>query len=462
MPNFESGKPLHCLELVTGKNLTGTVLLAEERIRTEIYSFQDHFHIQGEKPVFVQTETNDIVSLHSNITTIPGTRSRFGEPQRTTYRQEIASNIAIVGHDAWEAKDCVKRVIFRVRHTRDLMHHRAKVDALGRSKYPKEENFNLFGDTVEGMTLRARYAATYGMDFDAPTDFWPSFEIEFDEPQGIEEYIRHVLTYVQFLSFCFGIKLKPSEISIDRLSSADMMAALEKQAYPGHHAVHYVWPEAEFDKEDLWVGGSPVRAWDDGELTSLRACLAGWTKRVSLWKKAYTLMVMSFGLRRSFSSERLISACRWLEEIPIAKAQPALSDDAIAALSAIAGAKAVELGLGQSLRDRIAGSIRRLKAETSEQHFSRLLAMVEDKFGPGILPGDAVGHLKRAISLRGKSAHGHFNPDSDSEFRAFVKATRAVEALCYLLTALGLPINEAGIKRLRDHPLIRDYRMSYD
>ncbi|WP_061027315.1 hypothetical protein [Bradyrhizobium sp. CCH5-F6] len=200
MPNFESGKPLHCLELVTGKNLTGTVLLAEERIRTEIYSFQDHFHIQGEKPVFVQTETNDIVSLHSNITTIPGTRSRFGEPQRTTYRQEIASNIAIVGHDAWEAKDCVKRVSFRVRHTRDLMHHRAKVDALGRSKYPKEENFNLFGDTVEGMTLRARYAATYGMDFDAPTDFWPSFEIEFDEPQGIEEYIRHVLTYVQFRS----------------------------------------------------------------------------------------------------------------------------------------------------------------------------------------------------------------------------------------------------------------------
>lgn len=355
------------------------------------------------------------------------------------------------------AKDCVKRVSFRVRHTRDLMHHRAKVDALGRSKYPKEENFNLFGDTVEGMTLRARYAATYGMDFDSPTDFWPSFEIEFDEPQGIEEYIRHVLTYVQFLSFCFGVKLKPSEISIDRLSTADMMAALEKQAYPGHHAVHYVWPEAEFDKEDLWVGGSPVRAWDDGQLASLRACLAGWTKRVSPWKKAYTLMVMSFGLRHSFSSERLISACRWLEDIPIANARPALSDDAIAAISAIAGEKAVELGLGQTLRDRVAGSIKRLK-----QHFSRLLAMVENKFGPGILPGDVVGHLERAISLRGKSAHGHFSPDSDSEFRAFVKATRAVEALCYLLTALDLPINEAGIKRLRDHPLIRDYRMSYD
>lgn len=57
-------------------------------------------------------------------------------------------------------------------------------------------------------------------------------------------------------------------------------------------------------------------------------------------------MVMSFGLRHSFSSERLISACRWLEDIPIANARPALSDDAIAAISAIAGEKAVELGLG--------------------------------------------------------------------------------------------------------------------
>jgi hypothetical protein len=461
LPKIDVGKPLHCLELVTGKNLTGTVLLSGERISAQIYSFGDWFHIKGEEPVFLQTEANDIVSLHSNITTLPGTHSRLSEPQRTAYRQEIISNIAIVGHDAWAAKDGMKRVTFRVKHTKELMHHRKKVDALGR-KYPKEDNFNLLEDTVEGMTLRVRYAATYGMDFNAPKEFWPSFEIEFNEVQTIEEYIRHVITYVQFLSFCFGVKLKPSDVEIDRLSFADMVAAIEKQEYPGYHAVHYVWPEVEIDDQDLWVGGSPVRVWDDDELLSFRACLAVWMNRARDWKKAHTLMVISFGLKNTFSSERLISACRWFEDIPVAKAQPAISDAAIEAIATAAAAKARELGQTAVLLDRIEGAIKRLKAETFEQHFSRLLALVESKFGSGIMPGDPISYLKRAISLRGKSAHGHFNPESDAAFRIFVKSIRAMEALCYLLTALDLPINGAGIKRVRDNPLIRDYRASYD
>jgi hypothetical protein len=461
MPKIEVGKPLHCLELVTGKNLSGTVLITEDRISAQIYSFGDRFHIKGEQPVFLRTEANDIVSLHSNITTLPGTHSRFGELPRTTYRQEIISNIAVVGHDAWTASDGIKRVTFRVRHTKELMHHRKKVDGLGR-KNPKEDTFNLFEDAVEGMTMRARYTATYGMDFSAPKEFWPRLEIEFNDVQNIEEYIRHVMTYVQFLSFCFGVKLKPSEIEIDRLSFADMVAAIERQEYPGHHAVHYVWPEAEIDDQDLWVGGSPVRVWDDQELASFRACLVAWMNRARDWKKAYTLMIMSFALKNTFSSERLISACRWLEDIPGAKAQPALSDTAIEAIATAAAEKARELGHTAVLRDRIEGSIKRLKAETSEQHFSRLLALVEGRFGSGVMPGDAISYLKRALSLRGKSAHGHFNPESEVAFRAFAKSIRAMEALCYLLTALDLPINEDGIKRVRDNSLIRDYRASYD
>jgi ApeA N-terminal domain 1 len=461
VPKIESAKPLHCLELVTGKNLTGTLLLSEDRISTQIYSFADRFHIKGEQPVILQTETNDIVSLHSNVTTLPRTHWRGREPQRTTYRQEIVSNIAVVGHDAWAAQDRIKRVTFRVKHTKELMHHGMKVESLAR-KHPDEDNFNLFDDAAEGMTLRARYVATYGMDFNAPMEFWPRFEIEFDEPQRIEEYIRHVSMYVQFLSFCFGEKLKPSEIEIDRLSFADMMAAIKKQEYPGHHKVHYIWPEAEINEEDPGVGGSPVRAWDEPELASFRACLALWINRAPDWKNAYTLMVMSFGLKNTFSSERLISACRWFEDIPRAKAQPALSDAAIEAIATAAAQKADELGHTTVLRDRIAGSIKRLKTETSEQRFRRLLALVEGKFGSGILPGDAMGHLKRAISLRGKSAHGHFNPESDAALRSFVKSIRAIEALCYLLTAIDLPINAAGIARLRDHSVIRDYRASRD
>jgi hypothetical protein len=66
------------------------------------------------------------------------------------------------------------------------------------------------------------------------------------------------------------------------------------------------------------------------------------------------------------------------------------------------------------------------------------------------------------MSFRGKSAHGHFNPESEAEFRAFSKSTRAMEALCYLLTALDLPIGEEGLKRIGSNSVLRDYRMAYD
>jgi hypothetical protein len=88
--------------------------------------------------------------------------------------------------------------------------------------------------------------------------------------------------------------------------------------------------------------------------------------------------------------------------------------------------------------------------------------LVEAKFGSGVLPPEAVDHLKRAINFRGKSAHGHFHPENDVEFRAFSKSTRAMEALCYLLTGLDLPISAEGSKRVWSNPVLRDYRLAYD
>jgi hypothetical protein len=462
MPKIESGKPLHCVELVTGKDLTGTVLVSDDELRAEIYSYTDHFHIKGEEPLFLQTETNEIVSLHSNVTTIAGTRSRNIAPERVTYRQEILSNVAIVGHDPWTSGDGVKRVSFEVKHTKQLMQHDRKIKAIGRKRFPGEEHLTIFNDAAEGMMLRAWYGATYGMEFDAPKELWPAFGIEFDEARSVQDYIVAVSDYVAFLSFCFGVPLKPSAIRIDRLSFAQMMQAVEKHEYPGDHEVHYVWPEPEIDNRDLWVGGSPVRCWDNEELASFRECLAAWVNRAAAWRRPNALMTTSFGLKNVVSSERLLNACRWLEDIPIAKAQPILSSTDVDAIAAAAAAKAQELGHDAAVGQRVAGAVRWIRAETAEQQFKRLVGTVESKFGKGILPDEAVEHFKRAINFRGKSAHGHFNPESDAQFRAFSKSTRAMEALCYLLTALDLPISEEGLTRVGSNPVLRDYRMVYD
>ncbi|KRR29115.1 hypothetical protein [Bradyrhizobium retamae] len=462
MPKIESGKPLHCVELVTGKSLTGTVLISEDELRADIYSYTGHFHINGEQPVFLQTERNEIVSLHSNVTTIPGTSSRNIAPLREARRQEILSNVAVVGHDSWQAEDGVKRVSFQVKHTNQLMRHESKVKAIGRARFPTEEHLTIFNDAAQGMRVRAWYGATYGMEFEGPKELWTMFGLEFDEPQGIRDYIGHVSDYVNFLSFCFGVQLKPSSIRIDRLSFAQMMEAIEKHEYPGDHEVHYIWPEAEADNRDLWVGGSPVRCWDDKELASFRECLIAWMNRAAAWRRPNALMMTSFGLKNVVSSERLLNACRWFEDIPIAKAQPVLSGSDVNAIAAVAAAKAQELGHEAAIGERVAGAIRWIRAETAEQQFSRLVGLFERKFGKGVVPDEAVEHLKRATYFRGKSAHGHFNPESDAQFRAFSKSTRAMESLCYLLTALELPISEEGRSRVGSNSVLRDYRMAYD
>ena len=88
--------------------------------------------------------------------------------------------------------------------------------------------------------------------------------------------------------------------------------------------------------------------------------------------------------------------------------------------------------------------------------------MMKQKFGPGIVDHLFMTHLKRALELRGKAAHGHYSPADDSEFRAFVKSICAVEGLCFLLTACDLPITPASIKRARSNPFLRDYHRAYE
>lgn len=451
---------LHCTELVTGKNLTGLLTLAADRIRVNIYSYDDLFSIDPEHPIFLLTEKNDIVSLHSNVGSRPGRSSRLIAPVRTIHRQDIISNIAIIGHDPWTVDDRVKRVTFTVKHTNELLMHKGKFANVGRRETMQQDAWLILRDWAAGMRIEARYAAVYEMGFDAPQKVWPSFGIEFDDPPTIHEYVRHVSDYVRFLSFCLGVPLTPSEFCINRLSLHDVITAMEAEVYPGDHRVHYVWPEAEIESRDLWVGGSPVRAWDDQELAAFRGSLVIWMTRAMTWSKAYALMMESFAKKKEISAERLVSACRWFEEIPLTKARQAISDADIDAISAAAIEAADSRGLAMDIRRRVAGAIKWIKAETAEEQFWRLVKLVQEKFGPDCLPDSAVPHLKQAIAFRGKTAHGHFEPKDEAEFRAFLKSITALEALCMLLMAFDLPINTEGIARMRFNPVIRDYRQS--
>jgi hypothetical protein len=461
MMNTDANEPLHCAELVTGKSLTGTLHLTDERLKASIVNYDEFFHINVDAPVYLVTENNHIVSLHSNVGGSAGHTSRNIPPERSSYRQEIISNIAVVGHDAWTLEDRVKRVTFTVKHTDDLMRNAKRFDTIFSTRWPSEETWRLFKEQCDGMVLEAYYGAQYTIGRDVPQSVWPSFAIEFDCPCTIHDYIKHVSRYVQFLSFCLGAHLKPSDIQIDRLSFEEMHRAIEEHTYPGSHKVQYVWPEADIDPNDLWVGGSPVRAWDDHELEAFCACLKSWMDRSAKWDNAYDLMMGSYMLQNVISSERLVNACRWLEEIPLAAPQQAISADDIDKIVAAAASVAEALGYSPEIRHRLSGSLKRIKSETAEAQFSRLCALVRDQFGERCLRLSAVSNLKQALQFRGRTAHGHLSPSNDEEFLEFARSIAALEALCALLTAYDLPITHEGLERILHNRPIAYYRNSH-
>jgi hypothetical protein len=459
MQKIETDKPLHCMELVTGQSLTGNLTIGSDGIRADLYSYQGNFNIDVDNPLILIAQNGVTVSFHSNIDAGSGS---FHSHDSAVEHQAVISNLAVVGHGPWTQDDLVKRATFSVEHTMQLLTHREKLDTLYQTGRPRPDGFGLFTEAAGAKKISAYYGATYGSGPKTPHEVWPSFEIEFESALHILDFSNEILTYVDFLSFCLGTRLAPSKIQVDRISRSEVGLRIEEQTYHGMHEVHYVWPAADVEGRNLWAGGSPAIAWDDTELSSLSACLKMWFERADSWSNSYRLMMSAFGFKNVISAERLVNACKWLEEIPIASSENALSEDEVDAIATAAAQKAREMGLTADLEKRVSGSIKRIKTETAGDRFSRLIRMIESKFGPDVLLPNTQQHLTRAMQFRGRTAHGHFHPANDDEFRAFAKSTSAVEAFCYLLTAIDLPVNEAGLTRIRQNPVLRDYRNAYD
>jgi hypothetical protein len=457
---IEPGTKTLCKELNTGKGHTGFFYFDDKTISAEICSYDESFDLKPEKSLFLHTEKNQIVSLHSTIVRSASSRGRQSEGEMATYKQRIISNIAVIGHDRWESTDKLKRVIFSVKRSRELLKHKEKFATLANNKIDDKFDSYLFSETTNGMTIRADYGASFSDEYNAPTDISPYLEIEFDTGVTLFEYLDHVKYLVQFFSLSLGVHMKPSDIKICRFTRDEMFAALDANTDPGDYSVEYVWREIPVEDSDLLVGGSLVTAWDDGELAALRQCIVVWMERYTDWKKANNQMMTCLASRGGISADRLLAACKWFEEIPLTRTQAAITDEHIQIIAETAAEKGSQLGYAK-IKDRITGRLKLIKAESNEERFSRLLTKVKQKFGSSIVDDAIIEHLKRAIEFRGKSAHGYFRSADESEFRVFAKSIYALEALCFLLTACDLPIHAAAPERAQSNSFIEKYRLAW-
>ncbi|CAN5462413.1 hypothetical protein BH10PSE7_BH10PSE7_09290 [soil metagenome] len=232
MPREESrliDEKWHCQELNTGKRYPGYVQIGHNEIFLQLWSYGKYLQIDASATVFVQTESNDIVSLHRNVTGIPSIHARNLKPRRTVFKQTIHSSIAVVGPDRWEEADKVKSVTFFIEHADKLLEHQATTDRIARWK-PEDGLIEgiLFSEKLSEVTTQIKYNAKYSFKYSAVNAISPYFRLEFSNGVSLFEYTNYVTAIAQFLSVSLGIRLTPSEIRISRFSYEEEEDACEE------------------------------------------------------------------------------------------------------------------------------------------------------------------------------------------------------------------------------------------
>jgi hypothetical protein len=460
---------LHCREL--NGDRTGIIILRDESIELYFVGYDEFVHLSADEPAYVVTEDGAVASLHVNVPgrhTSKSVTTKFGgkdrgrksNKYRSVCQSGIISNITVIGANAWRPDDLVRRLVFDVAQTERVLRHREKVRSLGRSLHPSDADLTLYRAEGRDVTLTAGYVATYGVDTRSLTAYRPTFSIEFTAGCPLDEIEVHLVRYLAFLSFVLGGRVTPAAVRVDRLSLEEIVRSVEAGTYVGDYKVMWNWPSDEHDPMSLASHGAPFLAEDDSELAAWEIGLAEWINRSNVWERAYIRMTECLRLRHIVSGERLLAAWRWFEELPITGAERAFDDAAVEPVIQAALVAARDQGLAD-VENRIRGSLRRIGEETMRDRLTRLVSSVREHFDGANLLDGMFAYLGDARDFRGRVAHGHFAARDENEGQRFNKATLAMEALCFLLTARDLPMTDAGRRRIWSHPVLMGYQLAY-
>jgi hypothetical protein len=453
---IEPGRCYFCREESSGEGHSGTFHIDEHEIAAAFCSFDKPLPKNFADPMLVRLENGQMVSLYKNVVG-GGTTYNDGEGKAGPFTRRVISNIAVIGRDPWHPADRIRRVQFSIAGSDDLLHHSDKFDAIADADFGEMPDPMLFELSAAGCMVKVWYAASGNMTFKRATTIAVRYAVEFDDPTTLDTYLALVICLVRFVSAAFGHRLAPSDIAISRLSFEDFIKAVEARTYEGDYKVRYIWPSKP-PSDTPWVGNSFVHVRDDSELAAFVDCLRTWIERDEEWRGATNLMMRSLSLEGVISGERLLTACKWLEEIPGAASALVVSEADIDRIALAAAAEADRLG-HTGYRQRIAGVIRgQLKTETNGERFERLEKSIATRLGGTALGSNVVPFLLQAMRFRGKVAHGHFDPKDDDEYKTFVKSVYAMEALCYLLTIKDLPMTDEGAKRALGRDIASNYR----
>lgn len=453
------GDVVQCEELATGQRNAAVFDLRRDRILTQVYRFDSHLHINEADWLHLRTAKNEFISLGGNAVYSAGASSRFSPSVLTTYCQEILSNTALIGPDQWQATDQVHSINFSIPGSGNVFDHKELLQRIARADLGWSDDNSLFSVECDTCKVSVWYAAEHQIMRGFTTDIQPRFDVSLKQPGSLDCAFGLMMDVVEFVSAVTGRLVEPTDIFLWRGQPPDSEAK-DWDRTIGPYACHFLWLRPMADAEERGYLGLAYAAWDSEEVAALRDALTEWLRRADNWHNANQLMMQALRFRKVLTPERMLNASKWLEEIPGTGSHDVISDEHLGQISKAAKEKAAALGLG-SLNGRIHSAIKRLKSETHQQRFARLVQDLESRFDTRVFRPSLIDDLIAAQSYRGVAAHAHMTLQSTASFQAFNRAIGGVEALCFLLTLKDLPPSPHETNRLTQHAFLRDYLIAY-
>ncbi|MEO0342342.1 MAG: hypothetical protein AAF198_02785 [Pseudomonadota bacterium] len=457
--SLKPNEKIFCVEQETGREIGGFFNFSNERIETELISFSGPFNIPENKRITLLADDLQFITLLDSFFS-SGSRSKHSEPARKADIQRIHSNIALVGHCPWTEEMNVKGVSFEVPGSQRILENQNFVKLLSGEDRYSDADRRIVRVALNGMELSIWYTAEYKGSTVFPTVWGPRFEINFSQPKSIDDFTDTLSFVTSFLSFNLGVCLQWRDPKLSSLSNDEIEAAVEEGAFFGTHDAIFMLSDDKPNTENSGNWGSPCLCHDKEERIIFGRCIAKWLERAPAWHAAYSLMMGFLKLNDIISAERLLAACKCLEQIPDANSVTVVAKEKIDKITQSAQEAAKELELA-NLTPRINSALSRIGLE---DHTTRLERLFEYSLNgrPSFKPTETViDDLRNAMYFRGHAAHRTLNENTDDEFRKLSRAISAVECLCFLLLARDLPLSSRGRDRVFQNRLVTDYANAY-
>ncbi|APG47604.1 hypothetical protein [Phaeobacter porticola] len=456
---FKPNEKILCVEQETERGITGFFRYSPDSIETQLTSFDGFFHLPDHGCITLLAEDLQFITLFNSFSS-PGTRTKHSEPEQHSYTQRVHSNLALVGHSPWTEEMTVKQVSFEVPHAQRILENSEFIELLAGQERYSDMDRRVVHTSVNGVTISVWYAARYGSTGEFPTEWGPRIEVTFDEPKSVYDFTDALFFVTSFLSFNLGTDLQWQEASISHMDDDEIDAAIAAQSYVGRHQAIFLLGDNDPEMQGSGNWGSPCLCYNDNERAVFGDCLNKWVARAPEWKTAYGLMMNFLRHKGTIGADRLLAACKCLEQIPDTQSLKVLDDSDIDQVISAAVTKANDLGHGK-LGGRIRSSLQRVGTEDHDARFRRLYAGALNGHRT-VRPFDSViSDLKNAMRLRGHAAHRALHTDTDAEFQTLARAISSVECLCFLLLAKDLPLSAEGKERMFRNPLVSDYITSF-